>query len=235
MPTYIQGSAMPVSRWGNSLTIRLPAVVIEALGLKEGDAIDIHVTGDRSFAIEKAPAAQELLARWRKYRGRLPAGFTFDRLDAHGRGLVLAERYGFSIDDSLIVAAASLAGCRILYSEDMHDGQTIDTVTIRAGRHRRQPDIGPDHHEVNRMTEDRHVAADECENPGEAEARDAARKARVFLKTCASNSASCRRSARSRGASRFRVTPRLSPPALRHRSHLGLEGIPCGLRDVVAV
>lgn len=84
-PTYIQGSAMQVSRWGNSLAVRLPAVVVEALGLKEGDAIDIHVTGDRSFAIEKAPTSQELLARLRKYRGRLPAGFTFDRLEAHER------------------------------------------------------------------------------------------------------------------------------------------------------
>lgn len=52
-------------------------------------------------------------------------------VDTHDRGLAIAERYGFAIYDSLIVAAASLAGCRLLYSEDMQDGQTIDTVTIR--------------------------------------------------------------------------------------------------------
>ena len=43
------------------------------------------VKGDRSFAIEKAPGASDLLARIRKYRGRLPADFKFDRADAHER------------------------------------------------------------------------------------------------------------------------------------------------------
>ena len=48
--------------------------------------INIHVKGDRSFAVEKAPGARELLARLRKFRGRLPEGFTFDRDQAHERG-----------------------------------------------------------------------------------------------------------------------------------------------------
>ncbi len=76
---------MLVEKWGNSLAIRLPAAVIEALDLKPGDDIEIHVGGDRSFAVEKAPSARELLARLRKYRGRLPADFRFDRLDASER------------------------------------------------------------------------------------------------------------------------------------------------------
>ena len=54
--------------------------------LKPGDNIDIHVQGERAFAIEKAPGARELLARLRKYRGRLPADFKFDRLEANERG-----------------------------------------------------------------------------------------------------------------------------------------------------
>ncbi|GMV75560.1 MAG: hypothetical protein AMXMBFR78_25100 [Rubrivivax sp.] len=77
---------MQVAKWGNSLAIRLPASVVEALELKPGDQIDIHVAGARSLAIAKAPGAAELLARLRKFRGRLPAGFKFDRLDAHERG-----------------------------------------------------------------------------------------------------------------------------------------------------
>ena len=76
---------MQVARWGNSLAIRLPVAVVEALDLKPGDHIEIHVGGDRSFAVEKAPGARELLARLRKYRGRLPANFKFDRLDANER------------------------------------------------------------------------------------------------------------------------------------------------------
>lgn len=76
---------MQVAKWGNSLAVRLPASVVEALALKPGDNIDIHVQGDRSFAIQKAPGARELLARVRKYRGRLPSDFKFDRLESNER------------------------------------------------------------------------------------------------------------------------------------------------------
>jgi antitoxin MazE len=77
---------MQVSKWGNSLAVRLPASVVEVLGLKEGDDIEIHVAGARAFEIKKKPEARELLARLRKYRGRLPTDFKFDRLEAHERG-----------------------------------------------------------------------------------------------------------------------------------------------------
>lgn len=77
---------MQVSRWGNSLAVRLPASVVEALDLKEGDNIEVHVTGDRVFEVAKKPSARELLMRLRKYRGRLPDDFKFDRLEAHERG-----------------------------------------------------------------------------------------------------------------------------------------------------
>lgn len=76
---------MQVAKWGNSLAVRLPAAVVEALELKAGDHIDIHVSGERSFAVEKVPGPQELLARLRQYRGRLPSDFKFDRLEAHER------------------------------------------------------------------------------------------------------------------------------------------------------
>lgn len=76
---------MQVAKWGNSLAVRLPASVVEALDLKPGDNIEIHVEGARSFAIAKAPGARELLATLRKYRGRLPSDFKFDRLDANAR------------------------------------------------------------------------------------------------------------------------------------------------------
>lgn len=74
---------MRVAKWGNSLAIRLPHAVVAALGLKEGDAIEVHVAGRRTFEVEKTPAPRELLARLRKYRGRLPADFRFDRLEAN--------------------------------------------------------------------------------------------------------------------------------------------------------
>jgi len=76
---------MQVSKWGNSLAVRLPATIVEALHLKEGDDIEIHVVGTRAFGVKKAPGARELLARLRKYRGRLPADFKFDRIEANER------------------------------------------------------------------------------------------------------------------------------------------------------
>lgn len=76
---------MQVAKWGNSLAVRLPAAVVEALDLREGDDIEIEVAGARNFEIRKKPEARELLARIRKYRGRLPADFKFDRLEAHAR------------------------------------------------------------------------------------------------------------------------------------------------------
>jgi len=76
---------MQVSKWGNSLAIRLPASVVEALELKEGDNIEVHAAGKRTFEIQKIPGARELLARLRKYRGRLPRDFKFDRLQANER------------------------------------------------------------------------------------------------------------------------------------------------------
>ena len=77
---------MQVSKWGNSLAVRLPSAVVDALSLEEGDEIEIHVVGMRAFEIRKRPEARELLARLRKFRGKLPADFKFDRLEAHERG-----------------------------------------------------------------------------------------------------------------------------------------------------
>lgn len=74
---------MQISKWGNSLAVRLPAAVTEALALKEGDDIEIVVADERRFEVRRKPTRPELLARLRVYRGRLPADFRFDRLDSH--------------------------------------------------------------------------------------------------------------------------------------------------------
>jgi predicted nucleic acid-binding protein len=47
-------------------------------------------------------------------------------IDIHHNGLRLAERYGFAIYDSFIVAAALAADCDTLWSEDMQDGMVVD-------------------------------------------------------------------------------------------------------------
>jgi predicted nucleic acid-binding protein len=47
-------------------------------------------------------------------------------LATHDSALALAERYGFSFYDALIVSSALRAGCDRLYTEDLQDGQVID-------------------------------------------------------------------------------------------------------------
>lgn len=76
---------MRVAKWGNSLAVRLPQAVVEALKLKEGDEIEITVTGDRRFRVARDQWRKQTLARLQKYRGRLPPGFKFDRDEAHAR------------------------------------------------------------------------------------------------------------------------------------------------------
>ena len=53
-------------------------------------------------------------------------------IETHKLGLDMAERYGFSIYDGLIVAAAALAGCTILYTEDLQHGQMIEKLLIQS-------------------------------------------------------------------------------------------------------
>lgn len=76
---------MQVARWGNSLAIRLPAAVVEALKLREGDDIEIHVAGSRAFGVARKPGRGELLKQLRAFRGRLPSDFKFDRDEANAR------------------------------------------------------------------------------------------------------------------------------------------------------
>ena len=46
--------------------------------------------------------------------------------ETHDLGLQIAERQGLSVYDAMIVAAALIAGCKTLLSEDMQDGQILE-------------------------------------------------------------------------------------------------------------
>jgi antitoxin MazE len=76
---------MRVAKWGKSLAVRLPAAVVAALGLKEGDEVDIHVIDQRKLAVARKAGRTELLNRLRAFRGRLPADFKFDRDESNAR------------------------------------------------------------------------------------------------------------------------------------------------------
>jgi len=76
---------MQVSKWGNSLAVRLPSEVVEALNLREGDQIEIRIANTRGFEVRRDPARQRALDRLRRLRRPLPAGFVFDRIEANAR------------------------------------------------------------------------------------------------------------------------------------------------------
>jgi antitoxin MazE len=76
---------MQVAKWGNSLAVRLPAAVVDALELKEGDQIEIRVAGAREFEVSRDSSREKALARLRRLRRPLPPGFTFDREGIHER------------------------------------------------------------------------------------------------------------------------------------------------------
>jgi len=76
---------MRVAKWGNSLAVCLPRAVVEALHLKQGDDIEITITDTRAFRVARDQSRKQALARLRKYRDRLPAGFKFDRDEAPAR------------------------------------------------------------------------------------------------------------------------------------------------------
>ena len=67
------------------MAVRLPAAVIEALDLKEGDRIEITVAGKREFQIARDRDVAKAIALMRRLRRPLPAGFKFDRLEANER------------------------------------------------------------------------------------------------------------------------------------------------------
>jgi antitoxin MazE len=86
---YIVGSlqedVMQVAKWGNSLAVRLPSAVVDALDLKEGDQIEIRIIGERTFEVQRDRSREDALTRLRNLRRPLPAGFIFGRDEANAR------------------------------------------------------------------------------------------------------------------------------------------------------
>ena len=75
---------MKVAKWGNSLAVRLPVDVAEALDIKEGDDIRFHIEGKQVTIDTKLPR-EELIRRLDALRIAKPAGFKFDRDEANAR------------------------------------------------------------------------------------------------------------------------------------------------------
>jgi antitoxin MazE len=76
---------MRVSKWGNSLAIRLPDTIVKALKLKSGDEIEIVLRTERVFEVERDTSRERSLVRLRALKKPLPKGFRFDRDEANAR------------------------------------------------------------------------------------------------------------------------------------------------------
>lgn len=76
---------MKVAKWGNSLAVRLPAPVVEALQLEDGDEVEIRVDDARTLHVARKPDIGEMLASLRQFRGRLPKDFKFTREELYKR------------------------------------------------------------------------------------------------------------------------------------------------------
>jgi antitoxin MazE len=76
---------MRVFKWGDCLAVRLPAAMVKALKLKEGDHIEIRITRARVFKVRRDESKNKALEGLRKLRRPLPAGFVFGREEANAR------------------------------------------------------------------------------------------------------------------------------------------------------
>jgi len=76
---------MQVSRWGNSLAVRLPKKLVDDMRLVEGDKIDIVEALDRTLFIEKDQRRKRALENMRLRGWSAPADYKFDRDEANER------------------------------------------------------------------------------------------------------------------------------------------------------
>ncbi len=76
---------MQVSKWGNSLAVRLPKKLVEEMGLAEGDEVKVVKASKAEIVVEKVDKRAEFLKRMEQFRFALPEDYKFDRDEANER------------------------------------------------------------------------------------------------------------------------------------------------------
>jgi antitoxin MazE len=76
---------MQVSKWGNSLAVRLPKALVEALHLAPGDELSVVAASKTEIVVEKRDRRAEFLNVMEKFRWAAPEGYKFDRDEANER------------------------------------------------------------------------------------------------------------------------------------------------------
>ena len=76
---------MQVSKWGNSLAVRLPKKLVEELGIAEGDNVKITSADAQTIVISKDDCKGDFLLQLRVLQKPKPEGFVWNRDDANTR------------------------------------------------------------------------------------------------------------------------------------------------------
>ena len=76
---------MQVSKWGDSLAVRLPKALVEKMGLRPGDEIDIVDVAERMLIVQKEDRRKAALERLASLNWTLPSDYKFDRDEANER------------------------------------------------------------------------------------------------------------------------------------------------------
>ena len=77
---------MQISKWGNSLAVRLPKALVDQLGLKEGDELNVVAASKETIEIEtKEERRRRALKRLASLNWTLPPDYKFDRDEANER------------------------------------------------------------------------------------------------------------------------------------------------------
>ena len=74
-----------VSRWGNSLGVRLPRALVDNLGLKPGDELDVVASTPTRIVVAKDDRRPRAVDRMRARALSLPEDDVFDRGEANAR------------------------------------------------------------------------------------------------------------------------------------------------------
>ena len=76
---------MLVSKWGNSLAVRLPKKLVDALKLSPGDELKVVEATKGQITVEKVDKRAEFLRQMEQFRFPLPEDYKFDRDEANER------------------------------------------------------------------------------------------------------------------------------------------------------
>lgn len=117
---------MQVAKWGNSLAVRFPASLVNALQLKEWEEVELHLVGEREFEVSKKASATEMLDAVKATCTVVPL-----TVETHAKAVHIAQRYQLSFYDAHIVSAALASGVHTLMSEDMHHGLSLEGMRIQ--------------------------------------------------------------------------------------------------------